>query len=84
MPYVGRFKTFEMPLLGFAGYLPFGVECLVLAELVERIAAKRHKKRKVCANPIVEKSVILSEAKDLATEPRVTDEIPHCVRNDRC
>jgi len=32
VPYVGRFRIFEMPLLGFAGYLPFGLECAVVAE----------------------------------------------------
>jgi hypothetical protein len=29
--YVGRFRVFEMPVLGFAGYLPFGVECALVA-----------------------------------------------------
>jgi hypothetical protein len=31
VPYVGRFKIFEMPLLGFAGYGPFGWECAAVA-----------------------------------------------------
>ncbi len=31
VPGVQRFHVFEMPLLGYAGYLPFGVECLVVA-----------------------------------------------------
>ena len=34
VPYVHRFLVFEMPLLGFAGYIPFGIECLALGELV--------------------------------------------------
>jgi hypothetical protein len=34
VPYVQRFHVFEMPLLGFAGYLPFGVECALVAALV--------------------------------------------------
>jgi hypothetical protein len=34
VPYVERFKIFEMPLLGFLGYLPFGLECLVVADWV--------------------------------------------------
>jgi len=34
VPYVSRFKIFEMPLLGFLGYLPFGLECLVVADWV--------------------------------------------------
>lgn len=34
VPYVHRFQLFEMPLLGYAGYLPFGLECVVFAGLV--------------------------------------------------
>lgn len=34
VPYVHRFQLFEMPLLGYAGYLPFGLECLVIANLL--------------------------------------------------
>lgn len=34
MPGVERWRIFEMPLLGYAGYLPFGMECLVVAERV--------------------------------------------------
>ena len=30
VPYVARFYLFEMPVLGFAGYLPFGVFCGVI------------------------------------------------------
>lgn len=33
IPHVDRFRIFEMPLLGFAGYLPFGIECAVIAAL---------------------------------------------------
>lgn len=32
IPYVDRFHLFEMPILGYAGYLPFGLECIVVAE----------------------------------------------------
>ncbi len=32
VPWVGRFKIFEMPILGYAGYLPFGLECAVVAD----------------------------------------------------
>ncbi len=35
VPFVGRFHLFEMPLLGYAGYLPFGLECALIAEWVE-------------------------------------------------
>lgn len=34
VPFVGEFKLFEMPLLGYAGYLPFGIECAVVAQFV--------------------------------------------------
>jgi hypothetical protein len=34
IPYVDRFHIFAMPLLGYAGYLPFGLECLAVAQLV--------------------------------------------------
>ncbi len=34
VPYVDRFHLFEMPLLGYSGYLPFGLECAVVAELI--------------------------------------------------
>jgi hypothetical protein len=36
VPYVGRFRIFEMPLLGYAGYLPFGIECAAISWLVLR------------------------------------------------
>ncbi len=34
VPYVHRFLIFEMPLLGYAGYLPFGLECMAVADLL--------------------------------------------------
>lgn len=34
VPFVNKFKIFEMPVLGYAGYLPFGLECAVIAKLV--------------------------------------------------
>jgi hypothetical protein len=43
VPGVERWHIFEMPLLGYAGYLPFGLECLLVAELVlgsDRAVAK--------------------------------------------
>ena len=36
VPYVGRFRIFEMPVLGYAGYLPFGLECGVVADMILR------------------------------------------------
>ncbi|NQT68773.1 MAG: hypothetical protein HQ552_04260 [Desulfobacteraceae bacterium] len=37
VPFVHRFQIFEMPLLGYAGYLPFGLECLVIGDLLSRL-----------------------------------------------
>lgn len=34
IPFVERFFVFEMPILGFGGYLPFGLACLVVGTLV--------------------------------------------------
>lgn len=36
IPFVHRFKIFEMPVLGYAGYLPFGLECAAVAGLFAR------------------------------------------------
>lgn len=36
IPYVERFRVFEMPYLGYTGYLPFGIECYVVVDLLER------------------------------------------------
>ncbi|MBN2430179.1 MAG: hypothetical protein JXQ27_01830 [Acidobacteria bacterium] len=33
IPYVGRFHLFEMPVLGYSGYLLFGLECGLIADL---------------------------------------------------
>ncbi len=42
IPHVEAFRLFEMPLLGYAGYLPFGIECAAIAALVlDRNAALR-------------------------------------------
>jgi hypothetical protein len=32
LPYVHAFKIFKMPILGYAGYLPFGLTCLAITE----------------------------------------------------
>lgn len=41
VPFVDRFHLFEMPAVGFAGYLPFGLECLVIGEAVRRFTNRR-------------------------------------------
>ena len=37
IPFVDRFRIFEMPILGYAGYLPFGLECAVIGGMLERL-----------------------------------------------
>lgn len=39
VPGVDRWHVFEMPLLGYAGYLPFGLECLLVVERLRGSAA---------------------------------------------
>lgn len=34
IPHVDGLRIFEMPLLGYAGYLPFGIECAAIAALL--------------------------------------------------
>ncbi len=34
VPFVNRFHIFEMPVLGYAGYLPFGLECALIGDLL--------------------------------------------------
>jgi hypothetical protein len=36
IPYVGALHLFEMPILGYAGYLPFGLMCATVADAVMR------------------------------------------------
>lgn len=35
IPWVHRFQVFEMPLLGYAGYLPFALECAAAGDLLK-------------------------------------------------
>jgi hypothetical protein len=37
VPYVERYHLFAMPLIGYAGYLPFGVICLAVAKFFLRV-----------------------------------------------
>ncbi len=34
IPFVHRFQIFQMPILGYAGYLPFGLECVALVRWI--------------------------------------------------
>lgn len=36
VPLVHRFLIFEMPLLGYGGYLPFGLVCIVIGGMLEK------------------------------------------------
>ena len=44
IPYVDALHVFEMPLLGYAGYLPFGVLCAEIGELVVGNVREEQKK----------------------------------------
>ena len=37
VPFVQRFHVFEMPVLGYAGYLPFGLECMVVSLMFGKV-----------------------------------------------
>lgn len=37
IPFVHHFQVFEMPILGYAGYLPFGLECAVIGSMLEKV-----------------------------------------------
>jgi hypothetical protein len=41
VPYVQRFHLFEMPALGYAGYLPFGIVCALVTDLAARVVERR-------------------------------------------
>ncbi len=37
VPWVNRFHLFEMPLVGYTGYLPFGLECAVVGDWLDKL-----------------------------------------------
>lgn len=41
LPFVDRFRIFEMPVLGYMGYLPFGVECVAFVSLFYPLSEAR-------------------------------------------
>ncbi|HEY0947647.1 MAG TPA: hypothetical protein VGD81_20355 [Opitutaceae bacterium] len=41
VPGVERWHVFEMPLLGYSGYLPFGLECLIVVDRLKACVTKR-------------------------------------------
>jgi hypothetical protein len=46
VPYVQRFHIFEMPLLGYAGYLPFGLECMAVSRMLGRVMGLRENEKR--------------------------------------
>ncbi len=42
VPFVQRYHLFEMPLMGYAGYLPFGLECTVVGEMMATFFKQDH------------------------------------------
>lgn len=40
VPLVHRYKIFEMPVLGYAGYIPFGLECAAVGSMLEKLFIK--------------------------------------------
>jgi len=42
IPFVGDFNVFEMPVLGYLGYLPFGAECAVIGGLLASLTRTSH------------------------------------------
>jgi len=41
VPFVQKYLIFEMPVLGFAGYLPFGLECAVIGDIIGRLTNRQ-------------------------------------------
>ncbi|MFW6324144.1 MAG: hypothetical protein ACOC0U_03695 [Desulfovibrionales bacterium] len=47
VPFVGELKIFEMPLLGFFGFPPFALECVVLVRTFDLIRERIREKGKI-------------------------------------
>ena len=47
VPFVHDFEIFHMPLLGYSGYLPFGLECLAVARLLDILRSGKSLSRNV-------------------------------------
>jgi hypothetical protein len=45
VPFVHRYPIFAMPLPGYAGYLPFGLECLAAATLLQKMKVFAEEKK---------------------------------------
>jgi len=51
VPFVHRFQIFEMPILGYAGYLPFGLECVTVGLLIENLPIFSKSSSKLLQSP---------------------------------
>ncbi|MCF7855532.1 MAG: hypothetical protein K9N51_12090 [Candidatus Pacebacteria bacterium] len=65
IPYVGSFRVFEMPVLGYFGYLPFGLECYCFYALAKScVAAKPFRDLKACDGVIPHLSRAFAETRE--------------------
>ena len=48
VPFVQRFQLFAMPLLGYGGYLPFGLECIAIGRMLDRVLGSSVYGKKEC------------------------------------
>jgi hypothetical protein len=48
VPFVQRFHLFAMPLLGYGGYLPFGLECIAIGRMLDRVLGSSVYGKKEC------------------------------------
>ena len=51
VPFVHRFQIFEMPILGYGGYLPFGLECVTVGLLIENLPIFSKSSSKLLQSP---------------------------------
>ena len=66
IPFVHQYKVFEMPLLGYVGYLPFGLECLAVAQFlfprhnIERLTTELESRSQVKNLPLTGDGLAMS------------------------
>lgn len=54
VPYVGQFKIFEMPVLGFLGYLPFGLEVFAFYTFLRHVFSYPQQKYTMLSNSLTQ------------------------------
>jgi len=52
IPYVHRYQIFEMPILGYAGYLPFGLECGAVGDLLKNLVDSQCKSNRASLSEV--------------------------------